>query len=406
VTSPAPLSPLAVEFVLRMGRALHRNGFSASRLERVMTRLAEKLGLPLPQVFSTPTAIYAAFGPLSHQSTHLLRVEPGTVSLSHLTRLDRVVTDVVGGTVSPEVGLARLDEIEASPPPYGRVLPVFAFALTSGAVARFLGGGLREIGVGVAIGIVTGLLAVLAARVNPLREVYEPVAASAASFIAGVLSVLWMPFATSTATLAGLIVLIPGFMLTIAIRELSTRHLASGTARLAGAGIIFLGIIFGVALGNRLALVAVGTSINSPISALPGWTFALSALLAGLAFTVILQAEWRDAPWVVIAGLLAVLAGRIGAQALGLELGAFVGAAVVGVAGNLFSRLRNRPSVVMLVPGTLMLVPGTIGFNSLSSLLDAQVVPAVQTAFRMVLTAIALVAGLLFADIISPERRV
>jgi hypothetical protein len=42
----------------------------------------------------------------------------------------------------------------------------------------------------------------------------------------------------------------------------------------------------------------------------------------------------------------------------------------------------------------------------LSSLLDAQVVPAVQTAFRMVLTAIALVAGLLFADIISPERRV
>ena len=64
VTSPAPLSPHAVEFVLRMGRALHRNGFSASRLERVMARLAEKLGLPLPQIFSTPTAIYAAFGSL------------------------------------------------------------------------------------------------------------------------------------------------------------------------------------------------------------------------------------------------------------------------------------------------------------------------------------------------------
>ena len=44
--------------------------------------------------------------------------------------------------------------------------------------------------------------------------------------------------------------------------------------------------------------------------------------------------------------------------------------------------------------------------SGFSSLLDAQVVPAVQTAFRMVLTAIALVAGLLFADIISPEREV
>lgn len=389
-----------------MGRALHRSGFSASRLERAMARLAEKLGLPLPQIFSTPTAIYAAFGALSEQRTHLLRVEPGSISLTHLTQLDKVVTDVVGGTVSPEAGLARIEEIEASRSPYGKVLMVTAFALISGAVARFLGGGLHEIGVGVVIGIVTGLLALLAGKVKPLGDVYEPVAAAAASFIAGVLSVWWTPFATSIATLAGLIVLIPGFMLTIAIRELSTRHLASGTARLAGAGITFLGIIFGVAFGNRVALFIAGPPQLAPIQPLPEWTYALSALIAGLAFTVILKAERRDAPWVVLAGLLAVLAARIGAQALGLELGAFVGAAVVGMASNLFSRIRDRPSVVMLVPGLLILVPGTIGFSSLSSLLDAQVVPAVQTAFRMVLTAIALVAGLLFADIISPERRV
>jgi len=389
-----------------MGRALHRAGFSASRLERSMARLAEKLGLPLPQIFSTPTAIYAAFGSLSDQRTHLLRVEPGSISLSHLTRLDQVVADVVGGSLSPEAGLARIDEIENTPVPYGNVLMVTAFALTSGAVARFLGGGTHEIIVGIVIGIVTGVLAVVASKWPPLLEVYEPVAACAAAFIAGVLTVVWMPFANTTATLAGLIVLIPGFMLTIAIRELSTRHLASGTARLAGAGIIFLGIIFGVALGNRLALAAVGPVQLAPIQPLPEWTFFLSALLAGLAFTVILKAELKDAPWVVLAGLLAVVAGRVGAQALGPELGGFVGAAVVGIASNLFSRLRDRPSMVMLVPGTLMLVPGTIGFSSLSSLLDAQVVPAVQTAFRMILTAIALVAGLLFADIISPERRV
>jgi uncharacterized membrane protein YjjP (DUF1212 family) len=388
-----------------MGRALHRAGFSAGRLELVMARLAEKLGLPLPQIFSTPTAIYAAFGPLRDQHTHLLRVEPGSISLTHLTKLDQVVNDVVGGTMSPEAGLARIDEIEASPAPYGSVTMVIAFALTSGAVARFLGGGLREIGVGVVIGIITGLLALLAERWSPLQEVYEPVAACAAAFVAGILSVLWMPFATSIATLSGLIVLIPGFVLTIAIRELSTRHLASGTARLASAGITFLGVIFGVALGNRLALVAAGPVQLATVQALPEWTFFLSAVVAGLAFTVILKAELKDAPWVVLAGLIAVVAGRVGARVLGLELGGFVGAAVVGIASNLFSRLRDRPSVVMLVPGTLILVPGTIGYSSLSSLLDAQVVPAVQTAFRMILTAIALVAGLLFADIVSPQRR-
>jgi uncharacterized membrane protein YjjP (DUF1212 family) len=64
-----------------------------------MARLAEKLGLPLPQIFSTPTAIYAAFGALSDQRTHLLRVEPGSISLTHLTRLDKLMSDVVGGTM-------------------------------------------------------------------------------------------------------------------------------------------------------------------------------------------------------------------------------------------------------------------------------------------------------------------
>jgi uncharacterized membrane protein YjjP (DUF1212 family) len=406
VTTPEQLSPLAIEFVLRMGRALHRHGFSASRLERVMGQLAMKLGLPLPQVFSTPTAIYAAFGSFGNQSTHLLRVEPGSVSLSHLTRLDRVVTQVIGGSLSPQEGLALLDGIEASPPPYGDLLTLVAFACSSGAVARFLGGGTVEIGVGILIGVMTGLLALVARHWDALGEVYEPVAACMASLLAGCLSVYWRPFSTYTASLAGLIVLIPGFMLTIAIRELSTRHLASGTARLAGANITFLGIIFGVALGTRLASVIAGPAHLAPVVALPPWTFVLATLVAGVAFAIILKAERSDIPWVVLAGVLAVVAGRIGAQALGLELGGFVGAVVAGGAANLFSRLRNRPSAVMLVPGILMLVPGTIGFNSLSSLLDAQVVPAVQTGFRMILTAVALVAGLLFADIISPERRV
>lgn len=286
------------------------------------------------------------------------------------------------------------------------MLTVIAFALTSSAVARFLGGGLKEIAVSALIGVVTGLLALLAGKWEGFQEVFEPVAATAAALVACILSAIWMPYDFSIATLAGIIVLIPGFMLTLSIRELSTRHLASGTARFAGASIIFLGIIFGVALGNQLAEFIAGVPRDADVTALPDWTFLVSAFVAGIAFTVILKAELIDLPWVVVASLLGVLAGRLGAKYLGLELGSFAGASVVGIAGNLFGRLRNRTSMIMVVPGTLILVPGTIGYTSLVSMLDSQVIPAVQTAFRMVLTAIALVAGLLFADIISPERRV
>ena len=96
----------------------------------------------------------------------------------------------------------------------------------------------------------------------------------------------------------------------------------------------------------------------------------------------------------------------MGARTLGLELGVFVGALVVGAASNLYARFLNRPATVILVPGILLLVPGSIGFRSLASLLDREVVLGVETAFRMVLMAVALVAGMLVSNVIAPPKRV
>ena len=57
----------------------------------------------------------------------------------------------------------------------------------------------------------------------------------------------------SIATLAGLIVLVPGLTVTTAITELATSHLTAGTTRMAGAFMTFIAIGFGVALGYRIA---------------------------------------------------------------------------------------------------------------------------------------------------------
>jgi uncharacterized membrane protein YjjB (DUF3815 family) len=70
----------------------------------------------------------------------------------------------------------------------------------------------------------------------------------------------------------------------------------------------------------------------------------------------------------------------------------------------IFARFLNRPATVTLVPGILLLVPGSIGFRSLASLLDREVVLGVETAFRMILMAVALVAGILVSNIIAPPR--
>lgn len=388
-----------------MGRAFHRHGFSASRVEEVMVRLAEQLGLPLAQIFSTPTSIMAAFGPLGSQRSHLLRVEPGSVNLTQVSQLDRLAVAVLQGELAPIDGIARLREIEEQPSGYGRIATVGSFVAASGAVSVFLGGGRAELVVATAIGLATGLLALYAGPRPRVQRVFEPLVALMASVVAGVVARLWLSHSVYVATLAGLIVLIPGFPLTVAVRELSTQHLASGTARFASATATFLGIGFGVALGDRLVALMLGERADLAAQPFPLWALPLAVAVAGLAFAVILQAERRDTVRIVVIGLVAVAAGRLGARFLGLELGAFMGALAVGVIGNLFSRLRNRPSLILIVPGILMLVPGTIGFRSISALLEAQVETGVNTLFRMLLTAVAIASGLLIADLVSPTRR-
>lgn len=394
----------AAGFVLRVGRALHQHGYSAGRVEDVMGNLAVRLGLRHPQIFVTPTAINAAFGAPGEQSVHLLRVEPGVVNLGVLARLDAIVKQVRDGMVSPLDGIARIDALDAAPPLYGPVIGVLGFMFASGATARFLGGGAREIAMALAIGGSTGILAILSARLPALDRVFEPLAAFMASFIAGALAAKVAPFSSFLATLAGLIVLLPGFTLTVALRELTTRHLASGTARLAAATITFLGIIFGVALGSKISALAFGAARAAAPIPLPTWTEFAAFVVVGFALTVILKAEPADTGWVLLAGMIAVLASRYGGRALGPELGAFVGALAVGVVSNLFTGFRNRPAMIMMVPGVLLLVPGSIGYRSLAALLEAEVVSGVQAAFRMFLTAVALVAGLLVANLVTPRR--
>jgi uncharacterized membrane protein YjjB (DUF3815 family) len=116
------------------------------------------------------------------------------------------------------------------------------------------------------------------------------------------------------------------------------------------------------------------------------------------------QASPRDAGWIVFVCVLAFVGSRLGAQWIGIESGAFVGALGVGVASGIFSRLENRPALVTATPGTILLVPGAIGFRSITEMIANDPVRGLHTAFTMILTGVALATGLLVARLIVPRR--
>ena len=392
-----------IAFAVKLGTALHRYGASTHRLEQAMNLVLRRLGVG-GHFFSMPTGVFASFGLPEEHRTSLIRVQPSEVDLGKLTLLDELVSLVTARTIDATEGSKRVDEIIASPRRYGPLLSTVCFGLVSGTASRFFGGGWREVVVSTAIGLVLGALSIAMTRSEDTRRVFEPVASLMAAALAVVSAQFVTPLSIYVTTLAGLIVLVPGLTLTTAMTELATRDLVSGTARLMGAVLIFLEIGFGVALGWQLTRLAPSPLVSAS-TALPTWTFGIALVVSPLALSVLLQAQPRDIVWILFAGATGFVGFRAGAYILGPELGSFLGALLVGAGSTIYARSFNRPAAVLSVPGIMLLVPGSIGFGSLSRFIERDVVSAVETAFNMVLVAVALVTGLLLANLIVPPRK-
>jgi len=402
-TNRAPVDRDAVDFILQLARALHSYGTPSHQTEGLLGGIASRLGVPA-QFMATPTSILISTGTRPSERIHLLRVEPGEQDLGKLSDVSEVANAVSFGELTAAAGSARLAEIDRARPRYRSLVVILAMGLSSAAASRFLGGGAKELPVAATIGLVIGLLSVVAARVKAVGRMFEFLAAFVASALAGAAAHVIGPMSVYLATLAGIIILIPGFTLTVAVTELSNKHLVAGTSRLFGAITTFIVIAVGVAIGGTLMASLLGDpSLRAPIP-LPGWTEALALAVAPLAFAVLLKARPRDSLWILLTCGAGFAGTRLGSKVLGPELGVFVGALVVGLAGSAYANLLKRPAAVLRVPGILMLVPGSIGFRSFTALLDRQVVPGVETAFKMITMATALAAGLLIASVVAPTR--
>jgi uncharacterized membrane protein YjjP (DUF1212 family) len=400
-----PPRSLELDFLLRSAEFLHAYGTPAHRLEETLSACARRLGVR-SQFFSTPTSFLAAFGASSAQRTNLLRIEPGEIDLEKLVLFDRVLTDFLAGRTSAEEGLLRLEAIASAPARFAKSLVVLAYGIASGGAAVFFGGGANELLLSFLLGLGCGLLALVSSRRARARRVFEPTSAFLAAFLSVVATHFWPPVSNRIVTLAALIVLLPGLSLTVAMIELATRHLVSGTARLMGALTVFLTIAFGVAFGRRVGELVLGAAPpEGVIDALPAWASMPALLASSFAFLVLFRARPIDFGWILVTGFLEFEGARLGARELGPELGAFGGALILGVLSNLFARFLHRPASVTLVPGILLLVPGSIGFQSLSFFIAHDTLSGMEAAFRTTLVAITLVGGLLFANVLVSPRR-
>jgi uncharacterized membrane protein YjjP (DUF1212 family) len=392
-----------VKFITKFGRVLHSVGSPAHTLESTMQDMCELFGLK-GNIVSLPTAIFSSFSFGDEEIAKIDRVEPVGVNLGKLSKVDLIARDVISGTLSFDEGNHKLDEVMTSPDPYGKRIRVFCFLFSAAGFMVLFGGHWGDFLASMMIGVVMGFLSLLR-PIGLVAQLFEAIVAIIAAMGTYLLAKLWPEINVGIVILSGLIIFMPGLYITIAIAEIATQNLTSGTSRLVGGIMILLKLTFGVFIGSKIATWFHYPSIEVSFSQIPSWFTIFTLPITALMSTVIFKAERTDWKWVTLAGVFGFCCSKIGAHFLGPELGIFFGGACVGAAANLFARLANRPSSIFQFPGIILLVPGSVGYRSLNSLFQRDVVAGLDTAFTMIILAMSLVVGIFVGNILVKPRR-
>jgi uncharacterized membrane protein YjjP (DUF1212 family) len=404
----APLK-VRIGFVVDLAKRLHEYGTAAPRLEDVINLVSARLGLSC-NVLATPTSIVMSFSDPEREDdlaeiTQVVRLPPGSVDLKRLCQIDEIANQVIDGRLDLAAGRWRLRQFRQSMRAAHRAWIVASYAVSAASIAAILETGWQGAATAGLVGGLIGLVERLSVHRPNIEAASEAISALLATLIATLVAVYVAPISVRPVIIASLIVLMPGLTLTTAVRELSSQHLVSGTARMMGAVATLLKLAFGTLAATQFCalLGLVPPAVTEP--PLPAWTEWVAVLTAAFAFAVLFRAPKRYVPVVVASVVLGYACTQVGAAYNAPTFGVFLGSLLIGAASNLFARIANRPGALVREPGIILLVPGSVGFRSLSLVLEHDVSLSLDTAITLVTLLVAIVAGLLFGDLLVPPRR-
>lgn len=410
----APLNT-RIAFLLELARRLHQYGTAAPRLEGAIAGSAQRLGL-VADVWSSPTAIIISFTELTQgedevaQVTQVMRLAPGDVNLARLSEADAIADKVIAGDLGLREGFRLLRDLGRPDTRRAQAGVIGSYGLAAASVvALLLHSSWADLITAAVIGLIIGTITVLSATRPRLAVASEAISALVATTIAIVVSQFVVPLAIKSVILAGLIVLMPGMALTTAVREISSQHLVAGVARMGGAIATLIKLTFGTVAATQLcnALGIEGRDYILP--PLPSWTDYPALLVGAFAFAISFRAARRDWLVVMAAVVLGYLATRWGGAMAGklpaAPFGVFLGGLTLSSLANLYARFVHRPGAIIREPGIILLVPGSVSFRSVSYLLERDTTLGMETSMLLITLLIALVAGLLFGDLLIAPRR-
>ncbi|EGV65287.1 hypothetical protein CANTEDRAFT_102771 [Yamadazyma tenuis ATCC 10573] len=361
-------------FIMLMCKALMLFGAPTHRLEEYMTMTSRVLEID-GQFIYFPGCMIIAFGDAATRTSevHLVKCSQG-LNLAKLSETHKIYKGVIHDIMSVEEASSKLAKIFKSKNNFNPWLCVFFYGLGSGCVCPWaFGGGWIDVPIAFGVGLCVGYLQFfVSSKSNLYSSVFEVTSSIVVSFIARAIGSIngGDTFCFSAIVQGSLALILPGYIILCGSLELQSRNLVAGSVRMFYAIIYSLFLGFGITLGAALygwvdKNATSETTCRAEHTVDDKWRILLVP-----AFTVCLalinQANFRQLPIMIVVASAGYVGTFFASKHFAnvSEFTAAIGAFIIGVLGNLYSRIGKGLAVSAMLPGIFVQVPSGIASQS------------------------------------------
>ena len=237
---------LAIDCCLLAGRLMIESGAETYRVEDTMTRMAISQGLIGTQSFVTPTGIMFSLG--KDGSTRMMSIKERWTDLEKIALVNQVSRRLTTNELTIEEAYEELQRVASANLMFPFIWQFIAAAVASGSFLILFKGTWWDVPVATIAGGMGFLVVTLIHELTRVKFFAEFIAASVVGTIAFLAILGNLGSDLNTIIISGVMPLVPGLLITNAVRDLMAGHFVSGVSKGAEALLTAFAIGAGVAL--------------------------------------------------------------------------------------------------------------------------------------------------------------
>ncbi|CAH0120465.1 Inner membrane protein YjjP [Paenibacillus sp. CECT 9249] len=235
------------QICLLAGKIILQNGGETHRVEDTMFRIATSYGYANSHNFVTPTGIIFAIDG-SAPTTRLFRISERSTDLQKVTMVNHISRQISNGELSTAEAHRMLLKIERSNLAYPTWFQMIAAAVASGCFAIMFRGGWQDFLPSVLAGGSGFAFMVFLHRLVRIKFVAELLASIVIGTVSGLCVKYGLGQDLDKIIIGSVMPLVPGLLITNAVRDLMAGHLVSGLSKGAEAFLTAFAIGSGIAV--------------------------------------------------------------------------------------------------------------------------------------------------------------